>query len=118
MRNKAQNLWPRCGFGCLSLIHLSPSYFQLDASKTRVQRRECDATKGLSQPQLVKALRLAIAVWCCTNTPPELQPQLLNVTGRRGVHWCGLGVISWVGMEGTAKSCAQGQHKAPMPYDG
>ena len=73
MRNKAKALWPRCGFGCLSLIHLSPSYFQLDASKTRVQRRECKATRGLSQRQLVQALRLAVAEWCCTNDPPELQ---------------------------------------------
>jgi hypothetical protein len=88
-RNKAQALWPRCGFGCLSLIHLSPSFFQLDASKTRVQRRECEATHNLSQRQLVQALRLSIAVWCCTNMPPEL-PREPSVRSRRGVHALGL----------------------------
>lgn len=69
--NKATNLWPRCGFGVLALIHLNPSFFQLDASKTRVQRRECALTAGLSAHKLVRALRLAIACWSVNNSPPE-----------------------------------------------
>ncbi|EOD18523.1 hypothetical protein EMIHUDRAFT_458924 [Emiliania huxleyi CCMP1516] len=46
---KASHLWPKVGAGVLALVHLSPEFFELDPSKTRVLRRDGgEATTNLT----------------------------------------------------------------------
>ena len=71
---KATQLWPAVGAGVLSVVHLSPSFFELDPSKTRVLRRDGEASLagGITLGELVSAIRVGIAHWCATTRAPEL----------------------------------------------
>jgi len=69
---KATYLWPAVGCGVISVIHLSPEYFALDPSKTRVLRREGGRHSSLTLGVLASAIRTGVAVWCATTRAPEL----------------------------------------------
>jgi len=69
---KASHLWPKVGAGVLALVHLSPEFFELDPSKTRVLRRDGgEATTNLTLGSLVSAIRTGLALWCATTPAPE-----------------------------------------------
>ena len=74
---KREVMWPRLGYGMLSLIHLSPSVFKLDPAKTRVLRRDATDAAPHSLSVLVSAVRLALARWAADpeHYPAELPPR-------------------------------------------
>jgi len=79
---KASHLWPAVGMGVLSIIHLSPTFFELDRKKTKVLRRNADHASGIPLSALVSALRVGLATWAATTRAPELPPRRPPVAPR------------------------------------
>lgn len=68
-------LFDALGLGTLAVVHLDPTLFVLDGSKTRVSLAACGGLPAkVSLAQMLSAIRIKLALWCLGVTKPPPEP--------------------------------------------